>query len=1230
MKKIYTILTCCLSLFLLPVFTGCVEEVELVETLNLPACLTPSTTSASIDRTDGKTVTFTWANAKGATQYVIEIYQSDNEEALPEEVFADEANRIPDEIVSPEELIVPASESGSTTTKKLTLQMDKFYFARVKAQGLTAEGTKAIDDSKWAVFPYPIATYDVKPAVSNVTVTARTPNSVTVSWTMPENDVEVDRIRVTPSPIEGDTKAYYDYVFPEGTEVTEAMSFTAGTAEAPLQSSTLYNFAVHYGSANRGEVVAWTRPDWSDAVEVSTAEELKNAIAEAAAVDPSVTEVEPRQIKLVNMETPYETGEVEVNGPVVIFGDQSESGESPLIIGKFNLKPSSETTLGASHIRLEALDLQGTGSCSDCISIAAAFPDEEKVTVEVINCNLTGYAKSALYCTKDNSIIFEKILYDGCTFDDMSTGQHTFDIRGSKSIESMTVRNSTFSNIGRSMFRVDNGDLNFDFANNTVYKAGNPGDSNANGIFHFQAEVGTFKITENLFMSIDLAIVSAKTDASPSVSKNFFYKIGETAWAPEGSGESQVNKDGTGSLAQSAAIAGGGAVLTSDPCENAERGLFNIKPESALILDAGAGDPRWLVEYVPETPDPLTPVEYDHAWDLTDVAVFYDEIEESTVRGNLEFFVTDNPIRVTDDGMEFTAEATLSASNVPTDCAIAFLVDKPGSVVISTTQSRSGSVNDHITVACGPADGSSASVEGAITVEAKGGRVAFPDIEGQTLIYLYGCGPIVLTDLMWIEDVTTVGPQILDTPADVALSASSATAGDGPVSLTWSEVSGAASYTVTVTGPAAATVTPYEGIAATSFELPLSDMATGVYRLTVQAVAADASKENSELSDPVTFEKTETQTVVSSTVPTSWGSADFQHLSDVAGMAETGAKLSRDYIYNNLKVRVNKNDKASFVNEKNTLGADAYAFSTGGGGNADQLALQIMVPGPGTLTYEAISGGSGERPVAIYIGGVEYTSGPGYKTDVSKAGKNGYPAPPKGTTDAAMTIRTFDLTGESIASGTVISLTSDEGGINFFSVTWTPAGYDPDAEIPSEPTAIEVQTDIMAAFTAAEDYSIAEKGDANGGKTATVLVNSDDEVLFVSKGGSDPKDIVWDASDRRIKLQGSSPVDAATGLPTGNYISFKITKPGIVKHYIRSGSSSDDERKVKIDILKNVSEIVNVYDAFAPTPGYGAGKETLTEITKEHLIGAQSAVTVYIYAPSNSVNIYYLEYIPAE
>ena len=1235
MKKIYSILTICLSFLLLPVFTGCVEEVELVEELNLPACLTPSSASASISRQDGKTVTFTWANAKGATQYLVEIYAG-NEEDLPEDVFANGTQ------IDGSPIVVPAAESGSVTTMSRLLDADNFYFARVKAQGMAADGqTKTIEDSHWQEFAgLPLATYNVEPDVTDITVVERTANSVTLSWKMLENDTRVNQVRVTPNPDQTDTKDYAIYEIPSTVEITPGgtVQFTVGTAEKPLEDSHLYTFAVHYGSANRGEVVAWTRPDWTDAVEVATAAELKNALNEAGAPDADAQEgetPEPRKIKLTNTEVPYEIGEVDIIGPVEISGAQTADGVSPTVVGTFNILPPQENytytpevagggtailadpaepaadvtipqTLGGYHLRLEALDLQGGTVGESQMEICVAVKETDMdyitnpITVRVLNCNISNYNKSVIYQDK-SAANFAEVLFDGCYFEEMGTGQDGFDFRTAGStISSLKIKNSTMANGFRCIVRVDK-EITFNelvFDHNTLYEVGSAGQK---GIFYVRSVPDRFELTSNIFMSIEgLPLIFKHTDpVEPDVIKsNFFYRMGEDVWVKEG-------------FTQNDAIAGGGAVLSSDPCENAAKGLFNIKEDSPRILDAGAGDPRWLVAYVPEPEVPLTPVEADNFHpDLTDVATFYDEIDATVTRGNIKFFVNDDYITVSDNGMEFTAEATLNASNVPTDCALAFLVDKPGSVMISTAQSRSGSVNDHITVAYGPADGSSATVAGAVTVEAEGGKVAFPDIDGQTLIYIYGCGPIVLTDLMWVSDTSTGAPQPLSTPEPVIDNAKADATGSA--TLTWTAIAGAGSYTVTVTGPAPTTVKTYENIADASFSLPLAEMTTGVYTMTVTAIAADMSRENSEPSAPVTFEKTEAWTAVSSSSPTTWDAANtFQYLYETRAGSNKDTKIESDFVYNNLNFLIGGGSCKFGLND-NAAGAEVARVQMGGGSTSKQ-ALQIKVTGNGTLTVEAASSGTGQnRYVCVSVGDNQI---------ISKGEEQGaIPDDKWGFSDTKAKIYSTEITG--VAGETVISIYSGGSSINFFSITWTPEGYDPGATIPSDPIAVEVQTDFMTYFKALSgNQSIASTGEK-----VVIKYNSDDEVTIAAKSG---KTVDWDSGSSRLKFSGESTYDGTTGLPTGNYIMFKVTKPGTIKHYIRSGSSKTEEnpRNVKIDINKG-GEVTEIYNAAAPTDGYKEGNETSTQITKEHLAGATSAVEVYISLVDNSCNVYYLEYIP--
>ena len=257
--------------------TGCVEEMpEVIEEVQLSNLLTPSSTAYAIDTKDGSTVTFTWTNSKAAN-YHLEVYAFETED----ENTPDDAMSVTDEILVsvPENMkfsydVAPA-ESGSTSTHTVKFDPELSLYARVCAQSSADPDTKTTGDSKWAVFKYPIETYTVMDPVASVTVTGRTENSITISWTLEEGDeTGINQVRV------------YDF----GTDDLQA--YTRENVENPtkkensavisnLSPSTKYTVAVHYNSANRGQQFVWTTPSWEGVTPVGTAADLKQALIDA-------------------------------------------------------------------------------------------------------------------------------------------------------------------------------------------------------------------------------------------------------------------------------------------------------------------------------------------------------------------------------------------------------------------------------------------------------------------------------------------------------------------------------------------------------------------------------------------------------------------------------------------------------------------------------------------------------------------------------------------------------------------------------------------------------------------------------------------------------------------------------------------------------------------------------------------------------------------------------------
>ena len=1213
--------------------TGCVEEMpEVIEEVQLSNLLTPSSTAYAIDTKDGSTVTFTWTNSKAAN-YHLEVYAFETED----ENTPDDAMSVTDEILAsvPENMkfsydVAPA-ESGSTSSHTVKFDPELSLYARVCAQSSADPDTKTTGDSKWAVFKYPIETYTVMDPVKSVTVTERTSNSITVSWELEDGDVAgVNQIRV------------YDF----GTDDLQA--YTRENVENPtkkensavisnLSPSTKYTVAVHYNSANRGQQFVWTTPSWEGVSEAKDTADLKQFLRDAG--DATLNTIgEPLRIQLTNTDVPYDLeGVVDILGPVEILGAQTTEGKSPVILGGFNAQPALTgysywdtkgeqqtiaSTIGATFVRFEALELDGDAYGADRpYKLAADFPADKPLTFEMINCDVHAY-KSGFFYDNTKVASWDKILIDNNIITDIQgAGGDGFDVRKAGTINSIEITNNTIDAGFRDFIRVDveagGTSINsFLMDHNTINNLAGSEASETRRVFYVRAATQTFTVSDNLFLNIEKQIFThSGTDGvdPKTMTRNFFYncqneKFFETL--PDGAEER------TDEFTQDIATAGGGAVVSSDPCYNSGRSIFNVT--NAAILEAGAGDPRWLVDYIVPVEPELTAVnesdEYKskgaYTWNLTDLDTFYESIESKCRLGNIQFYIDGTPVTVDEEGFHFTGEATTEYSGVPVDGALAFLVSERGSVVISTQ--ASGSTNDHITVAYGPADGSSAKVQGSISTGADRNRVVFPDLTPgeKTMIYIYACGPITMTALSWISAVETINPQVLATPENVQLTAASGDETSSAVKLTWNAVDAAGGYEVTVTGPRAADVNTYN-ISGTEYEFNPADLTVGTYSFTVKATVAegDMTHDPSEPSEALSYLRNETWGTVSSSAISSWGSTDLQYMNEITG----GEKISTvDYIYNGMKYLAG-NNSISFVSAKNAKDEDAYAFSSGGSGSTEKRALQFKVPGPGTLTFEAISGDT-ERYVKVYIGENEYTAGNGYDST-----NGGYPAPDKSKPEeiTAKAVHTLDLTGESISEGTVISLFSKSSGINFFSVTWTPAGYDPDATWPIDETAINEEYIKDFKEDAAEFPDKLFTGQASTvGKFTIMPRTSDEKTKF---------------EDGKLKFGGASKYDEETMIPTDRYLSFKITQPGTIYHKTAASGGGDDSptRHFVIALLLPGQEKATVlYDEVKTQSG---DDDFLTvQVTASHLAGITSAATVYFYCYENAINIEGAGFVPAQ
>ena len=274
--------------------------------------------------------------------------------------------------------------------------------------------------------------------------------------------------------------------------------------------------------------------------------------------------------------------------------------------------------------------------------------------------------------------------------------------------------------------------------------------------------------------------------------------------------------------------------------------------------------------------------------------------------------------------------------------------------------------------------------------------------------------------------VLTVNDTKLATPV-VKLDPAKVTVGEQKeVVASWDAVEGAASYAVTFNNGTSETVnTTSHTIAAAE----VAALAVGEYTISVVATPADAS---SQASDPGTAKLTVAEASTGSGTALAWGADDFTavwagfanstediNAAALATMTET-ADLKKDadgFTYKGLSFLFG-GGKFKFGQNNNADGVKATRFQYGGTGSTSKQCVSFTVDAPGTLVVEAVSSSSSaDRPLAVSVDDTELTS--------------------QNALGSGATRLTFYCS--SATDGSKISIYSKNGGINVFSITWTPS-----------------------------------------------------------------------------------------------------------------------------------------------------------------------------------------------
>ena len=729
-------------------FSSCTEEmVDINDELTLGRCMTPTELVATIK--NGEFIEFSWTKSKGATEFLLELY---SDEQMQTKVASQ---------------VIPVEDLPYTWD----LEADMVYYARVKA--INGEGL--IADSNWAVFDRKLETYAIKSSL-NPELVDRTVNSITIKWTA---DPEVDHIRVTPAVNAEEEFTRFD---------VNADAAAAGQAVVTgLNPSVNYTLTVHFKSADRGKVTAWTRPSIEGATEVSTSEALLQAITDKAAV-----------IKVAYSEAPYVLGSAVIDGPVAIYGDATAQGAQPVIQGGLKIGA------GATKIHLEALTFDGLSSADypHNLTFDAAATLE---SITVLNCTLNNYLRGILY-ENSKAPTVGKIHYNDVVVNNVAgDGGDCFDIRGAAKVTEIVFENSTLNIGARTYFRIDaNAKLeSITMKNTTLNNLCFANNGNNNGIFNIRATKAaggfpTFVLKKNVFLNMQDAnsrcclIAKNSTSAFPSeIADNFFFNCYDRFFIPQKDGSTLKGDDLAAAAAEGRAVilVNGSVELTADPCVDSGRDKLNVT--NADVLKAGAGDPRWHAAYV-EIPEDLTQAvtATGKIWNLTDGQTFKKLADKDMVRDGIRFYVKNTPINFVKTGFEFSGAATVGEDGIPTDGAIGIKVNEPGSIVISVAES---SAHSNLTVSL---DG---KVAAAVPAGAEYQKITFANVSGEQMIYIYGCHPSTMTFLQWTSDVQVLD-KVLATPVVTMNKKTVNERAEDSITLTWDAVDYAGSYNVTVDG----------------------------------------------------------------------------------------------------------------------------------------------------------------------------------------------------------------------------------------------------------------------------------------------------------------------------------------------------------------------------------------------------------------------------------------------
>lgn len=971
---------------------GCVgEPAEVVDGITLNRCLAPTNLTAEIVASVGTDVELTWDAMQGTDYYTVEVFESTEsgiDQETGEEVALapnyDQAEPFKTETNITE---IPHIVSG--------LEVDKSYFVRVKGH---AEG---VNDSNWTCLEEAFATSAVRSSFK-LTVTERTENSITITWSEGEDAGDLTTLRATP--VSDSSK--------KGVDLTlSAEMISARTATVTgLEPCVDYKLSLIYGKAcNRGSVTAFTRPSTEGTNLVNTVDAI------VAATTGTTGDV--KLVLAYNDGVAYDLpSTLAIQCNLWLIGETTVDGKKPVVTG-LDIQPAGEVTT----IHLEDLVLDGA-----VYAVAGAETKGHILTAkaamgafELINCEVYGYTKG-LYYNNTAGADCGSLLIDGLYAHDINpegtVGGDFIDIRNGVH-PSIVVKNSTFYACARTFLRVsDSADAGaIEVKNNTFnFVTTTKTSSNNAGIFGVRTKTTPESIlcTKNVFLNeysdgeapgaefVRLVRNSSDTNA-PVCSGNYFFNVG-AGWFVSAA----ATIDGA-AFDEAAALAEGGVLLEVDPCQSSGAGKFYLNNTSDIAAKQ-AGDPRWWNAAIPEPPVRATELEVvsePYTWDFTDKKVYDGEVlGATTIIGNARIYASaEAPSEVLlGEGVYFAAAGMVDAAGEPTHGAVGILTNGYGAVVV-TAEGANGV--EGVQVLAG-------GDRYTLLADGEPHKVLLGDLSGDNNIYIVGAGGVTLKQIEWTQDLTAdATAQALKTPA---VSFDNRKVDEGTemaVTASWAAVENADHYEVTWRG----VMTEQTETSFTIDAATVAALGVGEYELSVVAVpVATSSKWLRSEAGSATLQIN--KVVVGGEKTLTW---DFSSEAWANALAEIGTSNNTevDLTVDGLAVKSGGGSIKVYDTNREEY---RYAIQHGGKGSSTKRYFQFTAPASGTLKVWS-SNSSGEdltRLVTVQYGeSGEKMQNPG--------------GSPSGD---APTVSEFDI---DITNGDDIRIWSDGNGLRYYKIEYT-------------------------------------------------------------------------------------------------------------------------------------------------------------------------------------------------